>query len=89
MREFTVRLDGVPDEQRYADIVNAVWMQMQAIGCDFTVVPDDQADATAMDKRWDQYSQVSWKAGGRHGTPQAVAATDGSGIEDGPAETRS
>ncbi|MBM0236524.1 hypothetical protein JNW88_03960 [Micromonospora sp. ATA32] len=73
MREITVGLDGVSDEQ-YADIVNAIWMQMNAIGCDFTVTPDRQAVPAQLDKRWDDYSQVSWEEGGRRGTPQAVAA---------------
>lgn len=73
MREITVRLGGVSDEQ-YADIVNAIWMQMNAIGCDFTVTPDEQAVPAQIDKRWDGYSQVSWEEGGRRGTPQAIAA---------------
>ncbi|MGN9893392.1 hypothetical protein [Micromonospora sp. L31] len=83
MREITVRLGGVSDEQ-YADIVNAIWMQMNAIGCDFTVTPDRQAVPARLDKRWDEYSQVSWEAGGRRGTPQAIAAgADRTGIQDG------
>ena len=73
MREITVHLGGVSDEQ-YADIVNAIWMQMRAIGCDFTVTPDGQAVPAQIDKRWDDYSQVSWEEGGRRGTPQAIAA---------------
>jgi hypothetical protein len=73
MREITVRFGGVSKEQ-YADIVNAIWMQMQAIGCDFTVTPDERAVPAQLDKRWDGYSQVSWKAGARRGTPQAVVA---------------
>ncbi|MEV4846683.1 hypothetical protein AB0K20_26105 [Micromonospora matsumotoense] len=72
-RQFTVRLRGVKPE-KYADIVNAVWMQMQAIGCDFTVTPDGHKDAAALDGRWDEYSRVSWTEGGRGGTPQAKAA---------------
>ncbi|KWV30789.1 hypothetical protein [Micromonospora rifamycinica] len=72
-RQFTVRLRGVGPE-KYADIVNAVWMQMQAIGCDFTVTPDGQSDAAKLDARWDDYSGVSWTEGGRDGTPQAKAA---------------
>ncbi|SCL50719.1 hypothetical protein [Micromonospora chersina] len=80
MREITVRVDGV-SEERYADIVNAIWMQMNAIGFDFTVTPDDQAVPAQIDKRWDEYSQVSWSNGGRRGTPQAIAAgADQTGI---------
>ncbi|MEU7957502.1 hypothetical protein [Micromonospora humida] len=60
--------------KKYADIVNAVWMQLQAIGCDFTVTPDEHGDAAVLDARWDSYSQVSWTAGSRGGTPQAKAA---------------
>ncbi|MEU1884634.1 hypothetical protein ABZ491_04025 [Micromonospora rifamycinica] len=56
-RQFTVRLRGV-GPGKYADIVNAVWMQMQAIGCDFTVTPDGQSDAAKLDARWDDYSGV-------------------------------
>lgn len=73
MREIIVRLNGV-DHEQYAHIVNAIWMQMRAIDCDFTVTPDAQADPAEIDMRWDEYSRVSWEAGGRHGTPQAVAA---------------
>ncbi|MGY0002489.1 hypothetical protein [Micromonospora sp. I033] len=81
MREIKVRLDGVTEEQ-YADIVNAIWMQMKAIGCDFTVTPDKHAVPAQLDKRWDEYSNVSWQAGGRRGTPQAIAAGVGrSGIK--------
>ncbi|MFG2050892.1 hypothetical protein ACGFIW_26090 [Micromonospora sp. NPDC048935] len=72
-RRITVELRGVEDE-RYADIVNAIWMQMQAVGCDFTVKPDKQADLAELDRWWDSYSQVSWEAGGRRGTPQAEKA---------------
>ncbi|WP_433233374.1 hypothetical protein ACQP2H_15950 [Micromonospora sp. CA-248260] len=73
-RQFTVRLRGVGPDQ-YADIVNAVWMQMRAIGCDYcTVTPDEQSDAAKLDARWDQYSEVSWTEGGQGGTPQAKAA---------------
>ncbi|MEV4831052.1 hypothetical protein AB0K25_22375 [Micromonospora sp. NPDC049257] len=72
-REFTVRLRGV-GPGRYADIVNAVWLQMQAVGCDFTVTPDGHVKAAALDARWDDYSKVSWTEGGRGGTPQAKAA---------------
>ncbi len=82
MREITVSLDGVNDEQ-YADIVNAIWMQMKAIGCDFTVTPDGQTAPAQLDERWDEYSQVSWEKGGRRGTPQAIAAgADRPGIRD-------
>ncbi|WP_446209792.1 hypothetical protein [Micromonospora sp. IBSANI012] len=82
MREITIRL-GVVSEERYADIVNAIWMQMEAIGCDFTVTPDEQAVPAQLDKRWDDYSQVSWEEGGRRGTPQAIAAgADRRGIRD-------
>jgi hypothetical protein len=82
MREITVRLGGVTDE-RYADIVNAIWMHMRAIDCDFTVTPDAQAVPAQLDKRWDDYSQVSWEEGGRGGTPQAIAAgADRTGIRD-------
>ncbi|WP_089153978.1 hypothetical protein [Micromonospora sp. NBS 11-29] len=73
MREITIRVECA-DPNRYADIANAVWAQMNATGCDFSVTPDDQADAAALDRRWDDYSGVSWAAGGRRGTPQAVAA---------------
>lgn len=38
MRRITIDVDGV-SPARYADIVNAIWMQMNAIGCDFTVTP--------------------------------------------------
>lgn len=72
-RQFTVRLQGLKAGQ-YADIVNAVWMQLQAIGCDFTVTPDEHEDAAALDARWDDYSRVSWTEGGWGGTPQAKAA---------------
>ncbi|MGV9980595.1 hypothetical protein ACWDUH_23235 [Micromonospora wenchangensis] len=71
--EFTVRLRGV-EEDHYADIINAVWMQLKAIGGDFAVIPDRSANAAALDARWDSYSEVSWTAGGRGGTPQAKAA---------------
>ncbi|MEH0934230.1 hypothetical protein [Micromonospora psammae] len=82
MREITIRLGGV-SEERYADIVNAIWMHMEAIGCDFTVTPDEQAVPAQLDKRWDDYSQVSWEEGGRRGTPQAIAAgADQRGICD-------
>jgi hypothetical protein len=74
MREITVRFGDVSSDQ-YADIVNAIWMQMNLVGCDFTVTPDGQAVATELDRRWDDYSRVSWEAGGRRGTPQAVAAS--------------
>ncbi|MCW3817869.1 hypothetical protein ONA91_25805 [Micromonospora sp. DR5-3] len=80
MREITIRL-GVDDDQ-YADVVNAIWMQMNLIGCDFTVTPDHRA-VPQLDKRWDEYSQVSWAAGGRRGTPQAIAAAaDRTGTRD-------
>ncbi|WP_328347198.1 hypothetical protein [Micromonospora sp. NBC_00421] len=72
-REFTVRLRGL-EEGQYADIVNAVWMQLQAIGCDSTVTPDGHEKAATLDARWDKYSEVSWTEGGRDGTPQAKAA---------------
>ncbi|MFY1682530.1 hypothetical protein [Micromonospora sp.] len=72
-RQFTVRIRGVKPE-KYADIVNAVWMQLEAIGGDFAVIPDRSANAAALDARWDSYSRVSWTAGGRGGTPQAKAA---------------
>ncbi|QDY08670.1 hypothetical protein FJK98_17235 [Micromonospora sp. HM134] len=72
-REFTVRLWGLKEDQ-YADIVNAVWMQLRAIDCDFTVTPDGHEKAAALDARWDGYSKVSWAEGGRGGTPQAKAA---------------
>lgn len=72
-RTITVRLRDVEPE-RYADIANAVWMLLEAIDCDFTVTPDGQDDAAALDKRWDDYSNVSWKHGDRGGTPQAKAA---------------
>ncbi|SBT44582.1 hypothetical protein [Micromonospora narathiwatensis] len=74
MREITVRLDGV-DPDKYADIANAIWMQMKATGCDFTVTPDEESVPDQLDKRWDEYSQVSWEEGGRRGTPQAAAAS--------------
>ncbi|MEW2329431.1 hypothetical protein AB0880_16645 [Micromonospora chersina] len=72
-REVTIRLRGI-SEKKYAHIVNALWMQLRAIDCDFSVAPDEQADLSELDKRWDEYSQVSWTGGGRSGTPQAVAA---------------
>ncbi|MFI7250346.1 hypothetical protein [Micromonospora chalcea] len=79
MRKITVELDV--DANQYADIVNAIWMQMMAIGCDFAVVPDGRAVSDELDERWDSYSKVSWKSGGRRGTPQAAAAkTQGSGV---------
>ncbi|MCP3785326.1 hypothetical protein NLX85_18355 [Micromonospora sp. A3M-1-15] len=69
--------------KKYADIVNAIWMQMEAIGCDFTVTPDAQAVPAHLDKRWDSYSQVSWEKGGRRGTPQSIAAgADRTGIRN-------
>ncbi|MBO4165280.1 hypothetical protein [Micromonospora antibiotica] len=71
--EFTVRLRGVEEDQ-YADIINTVWMQLRAIGGDFAVIPDRLGNAAALDARWDSYSEVSWTAGGRGGTPQAKAA---------------
>ncbi|MGC4862310.1 hypothetical protein [Micromonospora sp. DT41] len=72
MREIKICFD-CDDADRYADIVNAIWAQMNATGCDFTVTPDELAVAHDLDKRWDDYSQVSWKDGGRRGTPQAIA----------------
>ncbi|MGC4889700.1 hypothetical protein [Micromonospora sp. DT227] len=75
MREITIRFD-CRDDDRYADIANALWAQMNATGCDFTVALGTDADATAADKRWDHYSKVSWEYGGRRGTPQAFAAGD-------------
>ncbi|WFE35607.1 hypothetical protein [Micromonospora sp. WMMD975] len=74
MREITICFDCRNDPDKYADVANAVWAMMNATGCDFTVAVDDQADAVAIDKRWDDYSTVSWEAGGRRGTPQAIAA---------------
>ncbi|SBT40692.1 hypothetical protein [Micromonospora auratinigra] len=74
MRKITIHVDP-RDADHYADIVNAVWAQMNATGCDFTVTPDAEADVAELDKRWDDYSTVSWSAGGRRGTPQAIAAT--------------
>ncbi|MEV4467385.1 hypothetical protein AB0J51_27635 [Micromonospora echinofusca] len=74
-RRITIHLWGV-EEGRYADIVNAIWMQMRAIDCDYAVKPDNQADPVELDRRWDSYSQVSWEAGARRGIRQAV--TDGS-----------
>lgn len=83
MRRITIDVDGV-SPARYADIVNAIWMQMNAIGCDFTVTPDERAVPSQLDKRWDEYSQVSWEEGGRRGTPQAIAAgADQPGARDG------
>ncbi|WP_405089355.1 hypothetical protein OG767_16445 [Micromonospora sp. NBC_01392] len=75
MREITIRFD-CRDPDRYADIANAIWAQMNATGCDFTVALGDGADTAAVDKRWDDYSTVSWEAGGRRGTPQALAAKE-------------
>ncbi|MEH1168273.1 hypothetical protein V6V47_23100 [Micromonospora sp. CPCC 205539] len=72
-RKITIQLWGVKDAQ-YADIVNAIWMQMRAVDCDFAVEPDNRADPAELDRRWDDYSQVSWEAGARRGTRQAVKA---------------
>ncbi|RAO31429.1 hypothetical protein ONO23_03824 [Micromonospora noduli] len=72
-RRITVQLWGVDDEQ-YADIANVIWMQMQAVGCEFTVKPDIRTDLTELDRRWDDYSQVSWEAGAKRGASQAVEA---------------
>ncbi|MFG1914753.1 hypothetical protein [Micromonospora sp. NPDC048898] len=77
--KITIELRGVKHEQ-YADIVNAIWMQMQAVGCDFTVKPDNRAELAELDRRWDDYSQVSWEAGAGRGTPQAVKA--GGNVDD-------
>ncbi|MFE9203407.1 hypothetical protein [Micromonospora sp. NPDC007230] len=71
------------DDDQYADIVNAIWMQMNLIGCDFTVTPDHRAAPAQLDKRWDEYSQVSWAAGSGRGTSQAIAAgADRTGTRD-------
>ncbi|MFI7336291.1 DUF6308 family protein, partial [Micromonospora aurantiaca] len=72
MRKVTVHIDCDNDE-RYADIANAIWAQMNATGYNFSILLDSTADAAAVDRRWDEYSEVSWAAGGRRGTPQAVA----------------
>ncbi|MER7418327.1 hypothetical protein ABT346_16350 [Micromonospora peucetia] len=76
MRKITVHLD-VASEGKYADILNAIWMQLEAVGCDFTVLPDEQAVPAQLDKRWDEYSRVSWVSGGERGTAQAIAASGG------------
>ncbi|MER7165328.1 hypothetical protein ABT336_04505 [Micromonospora sp. NPDC000207] len=72
-RTIVVTLRGVGPDQ-YADIANAIWMQLTAVGCDFGVTPDDGQAAAEIDERWDGYSNVSWRSGGRRGTPQFQAA---------------
>ncbi|WP_146179910.1 hypothetical protein [Micromonospora sp. RP3T] len=59
MREITIRFD-CEDPDRYADIANVLWAQMNATGCDFTVTLATAGDAAAVDRRWDDYSTVSW-----------------------------
>ncbi|WP_434740260.1 hypothetical protein [Micromonospora sp. SH-82] len=72
-RTIVVTLRGVGPDQ-YADIANAIWMQLTAVGCDFGVAPDAEQAAVEIDERWDEYSNVSWRSGGRRGTPQYETA---------------
>lgn len=73
MRKITIYLKELDDEL-YAHIANAVWTVLRATDCDFEVEPDGKTDRAKLDEVWDGYSDVSWKAGARRGTPQAQAA---------------
>jgi hypothetical protein len=59
-RTITVTIKGEVDDDRYADLANAIWLVAYNTGLELTVTPDQEADPTQLNEAWGRYGDVSW-----------------------------
>jgi len=59
-RTIPVAIKGEVDDDRYADLANAIWLVAYNTGLEFTVTPDQEADLCRLNEAWRNYGAVSW-----------------------------
>jgi hypothetical protein len=51
---------GEVDDDRYADLANAIWLLAYNTGFEFTVSPHQEAEPSRLNQAWVNYGDVSW-----------------------------
>jgi hypothetical protein len=59
-RTIAVTIKGEVDDDRYADLANAIWLLAYNTGLEFTVTPDQEAEPSQLNEAWTKYGDVSW-----------------------------
>lgn len=59
-RTIIVTIKGEVDDDRYADLANALWLVAYNTGLKFSVTPDAEADPDRLNQAWANYGDVSW-----------------------------
>ncbi|MDT0213939.1 hypothetical protein Q9R29_08565 [Rothia sp. ARF10] len=59
-RRISIVFDAVSDTE-YNAIANALWAVVAAANAPGSVYPDRQADLTALNDTWAQYSETEWQ----------------------------
>ncbi|WP_109505511.1 hypothetical protein [Nocardioides speluncae] len=59
-RTITVTIKGEVDDDRYADLANAIWLIAYNTGLEFAVAPDREAQSSQLNEAWAKYGEVSW-----------------------------
>lgn len=59
-RTIIITLKGEIDDDRYADLANAVWLVTYNTGLEFSITPDSEADSAKLNDAWAGYRDVSW-----------------------------
>jgi hypothetical protein len=60
-RTITVTIKGEVDDDRYADLANAIWLVVYNTGLEFSVTPDQEAEPRRLNEAWANYGDVSWQ----------------------------
>lgn len=58
-RTITVTIKGEIDDDRYADLANAIWLVTYNTGLKFSVTPDQEAEPSRLIEAWANYGDVS------------------------------